>query len=83
MNWTDESSFTTGGFGDTRVTRKADENFLDDCLLPKYRSYSAAMIHGNILGLRKGPLARVRQDLGDYYRHPVPGKINSAYLLVP
>ena len=56
VNWTDESSFTTGGFGDTRVTRKAGEKFLDDCLLPKYRGYSAAMIHGNISGLRKGPL---------------------------
>lgn len=39
--WTDESSFTTGGFGKVHVTRKAEEKYLDECLVAKFRGYSS------------------------------------------
>jgi transposase len=54
--WTDEASFTTGGFGVVYVTRLVDEAYEVSCLVPKFRGYSSWMAHGCISGTSKGPL---------------------------
>ena len=45
--WTDEASFSTGGFGKVYVTRRAEEKYDNSCLVPKFRGYSAWMIYGS------------------------------------
>jgi transposase len=45
--WTDEVS-ARYDYGQTFVTRKADEKFNTDCLVPKFRQYSAGMFWGII-----------------------------------
>jgi hypothetical protein len=49
--WTEECSFSTGGFGKVYVTRQIEEKFLDECLVVKFRGYSSWMIQGNISGI--------------------------------
>ena len=53
--WTDEASFRCGLFGQVYITRRADEEFKEDCLVAKFRKYSACMIWGCITpeGLHK------------------------------
>jgi transposase len=46
--WTDEASFRCGYFGQIYVTRTAGEEFHEDCLVAKFRKYSACMIWGCI-----------------------------------
>jgi transposase len=62
--WTDEASFTTGGFGVVYVTRKVDEAYDLPCLVPKFRGYSSWMAHGCISGTTKGPLVVFEKELG-------------------
>ena len=55
--WTDECAFNIGGFsGNTWVTRMAGEEYLEDCLLPKFRKLETVMVWGCISGNQKGPL---------------------------
>jgi hypothetical protein len=54
--WTDEASFTTGGFGVVYVTRRPGEEYDLSCLTPKFRGYSSWMAHGCISGTTKEPL---------------------------
>jgi len=46
--WTDEGSIRCGYFGQVYVTRQADEEFHPDCLIPRFRKYSACMVWGCI-----------------------------------
>ena len=46
--WTDEASIRCGYFGQVYVTRTAAEAFHKDCLIPRFRKYSACMIWGCI-----------------------------------
>lgn len=55
--WTDECAFNVGGFsGNTWVTRLANEEYLEDCLLPKFRKLETIMVWGCIYNNEKGPL---------------------------
>ena len=43
--WTDECAFNVGGFsGNTWVTRTAGEEYLEDCILPKFRKLQTIMV---------------------------------------
>jgi transposase len=46
--WTDEASFRCGYFGQVYVTRLAEEALHEDCLVAKFRKYSACMVWGCI-----------------------------------
>ncbi len=46
--WTDEASIRCGYFGQVYVTRRQEEAFHSDCLIPRFRKYSACMIWGYI-----------------------------------
>jgi hypothetical protein len=55
--WTDESAFNIGGFaGNTWVTRQPGEEYLEDCLVPKFRKLETIIVWGCIYGNVKGPL---------------------------
>jgi len=55
--WTDECAFNIGGFsGNTWVTRTPEEEFTEDCILPKFRKLQTIMVWGCISGNQKGPL---------------------------
>jgi transposase len=76
--WTDEASFTTGGFGVIYVTRLVDEKYDPSCLVPKFRGFSSWMAHGCISGTSKGPLVVYEKGLGKitaerYSSEVVPG----------
>lgn len=62
--WTDEASFSTGGFGQVYVTRRPEEKYLDACCFPKFRGYSSWMIHGSISAIGKGPLVIFEKEWG-------------------
>ncbi len=64
--WTDEASFTTGGFGVVYVTRQPGEEYELSCLTPKFRGYSSWMAHGCISGTTKGPL-QIFEKKGDKF----------------
>lgn len=46
--WTDEASVRCGYWGQVYVTRRQDETFNEDCLIARFRKYSACMIWGSI-----------------------------------
>jgi transposase len=46
--WTDEASIRCGHFGQVYVTRAIGEEFEPDCLVARFRKYSACMIWGAI-----------------------------------
>ena len=55
--WKNECAFNVGGSsGRTWVTQKMREEFLEDCLRPKFSKLETIMIWGCIYGKRKGPL---------------------------
>ncbi|KAH0610558.1 uncharacterized protein H6S33_012085 [Morchella sextelata] len=55
--WTDECAFNVGGFaGNTWVTRLPEEEYVEDCLVPKFRKLQTIMVWGCIYGNTKGPL---------------------------
>lgn len=55
--WTDECAFNVGGFsGNTWVTRLPAEEYIEDCLVPKFRKLETIMVWGCIFGNQKGPL---------------------------
>jgi hypothetical protein len=56
VDWTDESTFRIGGFGDVWVTRKAEEKYDLSCCTPKFRHRPGLMVAGAISGISKGPL---------------------------
>lgn len=77
VDWTDEASISTGGFGKIYVTRTSEETYLPSCLIPKFRGYSSWMIHGQISGLHKGPLVVFEKEWGKissqiYVTHILP-----------
>jgi transposase len=85
--WTDEASFTTGGFGVVYVTRQAGEKYKPSCLVPKFRGFSSWMAHGCISGLSKGPLVVFEKDYGKvaaevYTKHVLSGVYKEARELV-
>jgi hypothetical protein len=52
--FTDECSISAGGsHGNVWVTRKPGEEFLENCIAPKFSDYSAVMIWGAIRGGKK------------------------------
>ena len=76
--WTDEASFTTGGFGIVYITRQVDEAYEASCLVPKFRGFSSWMAHGCISGTTKGPLFVFEKELGKvnaqvYTQYVLPG----------
>ena len=55
--WTDECAFNVGGApGRIWVTRRAEEEFAESCLLPKFKKRESIIVWGCIVGRRKGPL---------------------------
>jgi hypothetical protein len=49
--WTDECGFNVGGFvGNTWVTRKPGEAYVEDCLVPKFQKLQTIMVWGCIYG---------------------------------
>ena len=55
--WTDEASFNIGGArGRIWVTRNAEEEYDEACLVPKFKKLSGLMIWGCFIGARLGPL---------------------------
>jgi hypothetical protein len=62
--WTDECTFSTGGFGRVYVTRRPEEKYEQSCCVPKLRSYSSWTIHGSISALGKGPMVVIEKDWG-------------------
>ena len=47
--WTDERSFNIGGaHGTIWVTRKPGEEYLEDCLVPKFKKLGSLMVWGAI-----------------------------------
>jgi transposase len=60
--WTDEASIRCGYFGQVYVTRTAEEEFHPDCIIPRFRKYSACMIWGCIAS--DGPKGCVIFDKG-------------------
>jgi len=52
--FTDECSISAGGsHGNVWVTRKPGEEFLENCIAPKFSDYTAVMIWGAIRGGKK------------------------------
>lgn len=50
--WTDECAFNVGGFaGNTWVTRLPEEEYVEDCLVPKFRKLETIMVWGSIYGI--------------------------------
>lgn len=55
--WTDECAFNVGDFaGNTWVTRTTQEEYQEDCIVPKFHKLETIMIWGCIYGNRKGPM---------------------------
>ena len=55
--WTDECGFNVGGsLGRVYVTRKADEEYDDSCLLPRFKKLETIHVWGCFMGKKKGPL---------------------------
>ena len=55
--WTDEASFAVGGVrGRIWVTRSPEEEYNEDCLVPKFKKLSGLMIWRAFIGIEKGPL---------------------------
>ena len=55
--WTDECAFIVGGFaGNTWVTRTAQEEYQEDCIVPKFHKLETIMIWECICGNMKGPM---------------------------
>lgn len=62
--WTDESSFSTAGFGRVYVTRRPGEKYDQSCLVPKLRTHASWTIHGSISSLGKGPMVVMEKEWG-------------------
>lgn len=75
--WTDEASIRCGYFGQIYVTRKASEAFNDDCLIARFRKYSACMIWGciNAEGINELVIFDKGSIDGDIYRTAVVPEI--------
>jgi hypothetical protein len=73
--WTDESSFSTEGFGRVYVTRRLEEKYEQSCCVLKFRSYSSWTIYGSILAFGKGPMVAIEEEggrlTGNIYRERV------------
>jgi len=55
--WTDECAFSVGDMcGTTWVTRRAGEQYEEDCLVPRFESQTTIMVWGAIYRDQKGPL---------------------------
>lgn len=55
--WTDECYVWLGGArGNIWVTRKPGEDYLEECIAPKFKKQNSVMIWGGILGGKKAPL---------------------------
>jgi len=78
--WTDEASIKVGGFGEVYVTRKPGEAFINDCLTPKFRGYSACMIWGCITpeGVNRCTVFDAGSINGDTYRTKIIPLISAA-----
>ena len=78
--WTDEASFRCGYFGQVYVTRTAEEAFHEDCLVAKFRKYSACMVWGCISpeGLHKLHIFDQGSVNGQRYREEVVPLIQQA-----
>ena len=61
MLWTDKSSFNIGGSrGTIWVTRRPDEEYLEDCLVPKFKKLGSLMVWGAISAGARSPDGRKR-----------------------
>ena len=70
--WTDECAFNVGGaYGRIWVTRRPGEEYLQDCIVPKFRKLSLVMVWGAISGIG-GKLSLVFWDKKEW------GNINGA-----
>ena len=55
--WTDEAAFYIGGFrGNVWVTRNPEEEYNEQCLIPRFQKLSHVMVWGAIVADRTGPL---------------------------
>jgi hypothetical protein len=60
--WTDEMSVPCG-HGQVFVTRRAGEKFNIDCLVPKFKKYSAGMFWGAISTKLRGPIIPFKRGI--------------------
>ena len=67
--WSDEFLIRTGG-GQVFVTRRAEEKYLPECCVAKFRGYSSWIAWGMISSKIKGPLVFFEKEWND-------GKVNS------
>ena len=74
--WTDECSFSTGGFGRVYVTRRPKEKYDNSCCSPKFRAYAPQTIHGSISAFGKGDMVVIEKDWGR-----VTGKVHRERVL--
>ena len=64
VSQTDAASFITGSTAKIYVTRKVEEKYIPECLVPKFAGYSSAMAYAAISGLSKGPLILMEKGWG-------------------
>lgn len=78
--WTDEASIRCGYFGQVYITRKANKTFHKDCLIARFRKYSACMIWGSISadGPKECLVFNARSINSDIYREKVVPLIQKA-----
>ena len=64
--WTDESAFYIGGFRErVWVTRNAEEEYHEQCLVPKFQRLTHIMVWGAICADRIGPLVIWDKEWGN------------------
>jgi len=79
--WTDECYVWLGGKrGTVYVTRRAGEEYLDDCLIPKFEKQNSLMIWGGILGYNGKKILVIweKEDWGS-----IKAKTYIDYILMP
>ena len=79
--WTDECYVWLGGkWGTVYVTRSAGEEYLDDCLVPKFEQKNILMIWGGILAYngKKGLVIWEKEDWGS-----IKAKTYIDHILIP
>jgi transposase len=61
VGWSDEMSVKCS-HGEVWVTRRAEEKYLPECCVPKFKKFSCWMIWGIISSTKKGPLQFIEKD---------------------
>ncbi|KAF2195067.1 hypothetical protein K469DRAFT_544543, partial [Zopfia rhizophila CBS 207.26] len=62
VDWIDAALFTTSYFRDIYITQIAEEKYSNNCLVPKFDGFSAAIAYSVISGIGKGPLILMNKE---------------------